>query len=134
MAIISITAAALESGQPSTATAGEALTAGQFIYELSTDSKVYKADNSTTDKANVVGIMLNDCAADQVAIYAGVGQTVTTSSVGAAGKILCASSTAGDCEELADVAVGEVITIIGVTASATSVVLEIAATSVVQVA
>lgn len=132
MAIISITAAALTSGTPSTSTAGEALTAGEFIYSH-TDSKVYKADNSTTAKADVVGIMLADCAADEVAIFATNGQTVTTSSLGTAGKILCASSTAGDAEELTDVAVGEAITIIGVSASATSLQLEISATSIVQV-
>ncbi len=133
MAIISITSAALDSGDPTTAVAGEALTAGEFIY-FASDSKVYKADNSTTTLADVVGIMLNDCAADLVAIYATNGQTVTTSSLGSAGKVLCASSTAGDCEELTDIGVGEAITIVGVSASATSLQLEISPTSIVQVA
>ena len=116
MAIISITEAALDSGEPSTGIAGEALTVGEIVY-LASDSKLYKADNSTTTKAEVEGLMLCSCAADKVAIFATTGQTVTVDALGSAGKILVASSTAGDLEELTDVAVGEAITLVGVSAT-----------------
>ena len=39
-------------------TAGETLVPGDFVYQLSTDNEVYKADASTAAKSNAIGMSL----------------------------------------------------------------------------
>ena len=132
MAIVSLTAAALTTGAPSFGTAGEALTAGELVYQDSSDSsKVKKADNTTDAKAEAVGIMLGATGDGEIAIYATDGQTITTSGL-TAGNAYYISSTAGDIELASDLSEGDKISLVGVAASATELKLTIVATAIAQ--
>jgi hypothetical protein len=54
--------------------AGEAITAGQAVYQKAADSKIYKAKSSgTPEEATVKGIALNGCALGQSVLFQSTG-------------------------------------------------------------
>lgn len=106
--------------------AGEAITAGMAIYKKSSDSKAYKAQSDgTLEEATVIGIAINDAAAGQVVAYQTSGSLTFGSIFSAAGKIVCASNTAGAIAPSADVTTGRRLSIIGYTTSATAMTIDI---------
>lgn len=104
MANLTITAASVlqptSNPQTSVQIAGEALTRGQVVYQLTADSKWYKADALTVAKAgNSEGsaklrIVLSDVAAGQLVLLLEPGQTYTVGATVSIGKLYVLSATA----------------------------------------
>jgi len=92
--------------------AGEAITAGQTIYQQS-DGKLYKADASTAPKAAAKGIALNGGAAGQPVSYA-KGGGVNPGAVVAIGTAYGVTDTAGGIGPIGDRGAGDFITLLGV--------------------
>ena len=106
--------------------AGEAITAGMAIYKKKSDGKAYKAQSDgTAEEATVIGIAINDAAAGQVVAYQKSGSLTFGSIFGGAGKVVCASNTAGAIAPSADVTTGRRLSIIGYTTSATAMTIDI---------
>lgn len=75
-------------------TGGETLVPGDWIYRKTSDSKVYKADNSTIEKATLLGVITQGGAANDPVRYVGIGQKWTTTGL-TAGSEYWLSSTPG---------------------------------------
>lgn len=107
--------------------AGEAITAGMALYKKGSDSKAYKAQSDgTLEEATVIGIALNDAAAGQVVSYQTSGSlTFGGTTFGGAGKIVCASNTAGAIAPSADVTTGRRLSIIGYSTSTSVMTIDI---------
>lgn len=98
MANLSITAANVrvsEFADIRDATAGESVTAGQALYISSSDGKAYKADATTLAKSRVVGICLNQAAADQPIKYVAEDRDFTPGATMVSGSVYVLSATAG---------------------------------------
>lgn len=95
-----------------TGTFGETVLAGQSIYLKSSDGRLYKAQNTTAEKAAAVGIALNGGSAGQPATYTSknpltIGGTLTV------GSAYIVSATAGGIAPITDLASGGYLTILG---------------------
>lgn len=115
MAVYTFTASnVLQSGALQFGTAGEALVAGEFLYQH-TDAKLYKAESDDAEtKARVVGMAVNSAAAGQPVGYVTSGEiTVDAAKFAAAALPLILSPTAGKCEDVGDIAAGEWLTFLG---------------------
>lgn len=116
MAVLTPTAANVKGSTGTTygaGTAGATMTAGQLVYkDASNSNKVKLADNTTTAKATVVGILVNGSSDDQKCDYISAGPCL---GMGATkGVIYTASTTAGGIEPVADHIAGDIISIVGV--------------------
>lgn len=100
---------------PKTAIAAVALSAGELIYlDSATSNQARKSVNSSLAAAACVGMALNSCAAGQPVSYTDAGEiTVQTAAFGSTGIVLVISSTAGQCESVADMSQGDYLTMIG---------------------
>lgn len=116
MALYTITATDVvyASKSVSTAIAGEALAAGDFVYVDSSTQKVFKAvANDTVAKAAVDGMCVCSADTDQPVNYVQAGEVEVGVIFGGAGRALTLSSTAGKIEDAADHSVGKYLTFIG---------------------
>ena len=111
--------------------AGVAITGGQSVYLDSTTSTYKLADaDDTAATAAVVGIAMNTAAANARLTVATSGSldpgfTVTV------GQVYVVSGTAGGIAPVADLATSDIVSIIGVGASATSLTLAIKNTGII---
>lgn len=100
-------------------TLGATLTAGTFVYKDAADSnKVKAADNTTTAKSTVAGILLNGGAAGQPGTICTSDSAFVMDAVLTLGAVYVISSTAGKIIENSEVAAGK-ITYCGVATSTT---------------
>lgn len=114
MATITITASSVvptSSTTTNTGTAGEAITAGLFIYKKS-DGLWYKADATTAEKAGNssaanLRMALADAAANQPIVFAEPGSLVTVGSVLTKGIWYVLSATAGKVANHGDLTSGQ---------------------------
>jgi len=119
MADLTITKANVIKGANSTVVngiAGATVTAGQAVYEDTTDSnkiKLADANGATALIATCKGIALNDALAGQPISYI-VGNDLGLGAILTIGTIYCLSATAGAICPAADLASGMRTTIIGV--------------------
>lgn len=121
MADLTITASNVVPTNPAAGrvyTAGEAVTAGQVVYQH-TDDKAYKADTSTAAKAAAKGITLNAAAAGQPVSVLESGP-LAFGAILTAGQVYCVSDTAGGIRPVADNGSGDYVTVLGI-ATSTSV-------------
>lgn len=104
-------------------TAGEAIDAGDLLYENSTDGKLYGALNDTVAHATLKGMAGNSAAAGQpVRYYTGPQQVgddpanerVNPGGTVAIGQVYCVSPNAGKIAPLSDLGTGEITNIFGV--------------------
>lgn len=132
MAAYTFTASAiLQSGAPQVGIAGEAIAAGDFLYQHS-DTKLYKAEsNDTAAKARVIGIAVNSAAAGQPVGYVASGEiTVDAGKFTAVALPLILSPTAGKCEDIGDIAGEDWLTFLGWSTATNKFLLRITATNV----
>jgi hypothetical protein len=123
MADLTITAASVLPGSGAviqTGTAGEALTAGQALYQKAADSKWYKADcNSATAEVRVAkAIALTGSAAGQP-VEVQTGGQITIGATLTAGTVFYLSGTAGGIRPVADNTTGDYPQTIGMAVSTT---------------
>lgn len=59
-------------------TAGETLVAGEWVYKKQSDGKIYKADNTTIEKATIFGVIITGGATDATIYAQKSGTWVTT--------------------------------------------------------
>lgn len=131
MAVYTFTASSvLQSGAPSFGTAGEAIVAGEFLYQH-TDTKLYKAESGDVGtKARVVGMAVNSAAAGQPVAYVTNGEiTVDAGKFASAALPLILSPTAGKCEDVGDIAAEDWLTFLGWSTGSNKFMLRIAATN-----
>lgn len=114
--VVPAAGATLEQG-----TAGEALTAGQAVYQKAADHKWYKADcNSATAEVRVAsGVAVTGSAAGQPAVVQ-KGGSVTIGATLTAGSAYFLSGTAGGIRPAADNTTGDYPQVVGI-ATSTSV-------------
>ena len=104
-----------------TGTFGETVTAGQVLYQSTTDARYYLADVNASGKTVIAGIAVNGGAAGQPALICiedpnfTPGFTLSTSA-----PIYVASATAGGIAPSADVTTGWFTTVIMVAKSTTT--------------
>jgi predicted transcriptional regulator len=120
---LSVTAASVVPGSGAvleTATAGEALTAGQFVYKKAADGKWYKADcNSATAEVRVAsGVAVNGAAAGQPVVVQKSG-AITIGATMTAGVVYYLSGTAGGIRPVADNTTGDYPQVLGMATSTT---------------
>jgi hypothetical protein len=132
---LAVTAANVVAGSDAvtkTGTAGEALTAGQAVYQKAADLKWYKADcNSATAAVRVAqGIVLTGSGSGQ-SVVVQTGGTITIGATVAAGTVYFLSGTPGGVRPAADNTTGDYPQVIGMGQSTTTVKLnfKLAATS-----
>lgn len=123
MADLSLTASAIVAGSGAyvlSGTAGATITAGQAVYLDSSDSKYKLADcdSATAAVRDVVGIALNGASDGQPIDIITEGD-LTVGSVLTGGIPYFLSPNAGGICPIADIAVGDYYTIIGIAKSAT---------------
>lgn len=107
----------------SVGTAGEAIDAFELVYLNATDGKLYLADNTTAAKATLIGVAATSSAADGQMGYipTNAGAYVdSASAIFTAGKTYVVGDTAGTMMDAADAATGDVVTVVGVAATTTS--------------
>jgi len=128
MADLAITAANVKASANSTTNsgiAGEAITAGQPVYSDASDEKKLKlADSNDLDLTNVIGIALNDAAADQPVNYVRKDPSLTIGATVAIGEVYVLSSTAGGVAPVADLSAGQEAVIMGVGISTTQIAVD----------
>ena len=114
---LSITAASVTTTSTSfrDITAGATITAGQAIYQDSTDNDKGKlADaNDTSAKAVVVGIALHGAASGQP-LRIQTGGNITIGATVTVGKVYVLSETAGGIKPIDDIDMSDYVTVIGV--------------------
>lgn len=84
----------LGSSKYDSGTAGETLVADNWVYRKQSDGKLYKADNTTIEKATVVGVIQTGGATDATVYYIPSGNKWTTSGL-TAGSTYYLSGTPG---------------------------------------
>lgn len=132
MADLSVTASSVVPSSTAsliTGTAGETITAGMPVYLKASDSKIYKAIDSTAAAAAVVGVAVCGASANQPVTYATAGD-ITYNSIFTAGVAYYISDTAGGLRAFADQSTGDYVTMVGVATSATVLHLVIYATGI----
>jgi hypothetical protein len=115
MAVITITPAnAIKGTGAVTAivTAGEALSAGFWVYKKASDSLYYKADADDAAKDDVAGMVLGDAAANQEVVLQSNG-VVAVGAVLTVDEIYVLSGTLGKMFPLGDLSTGQYLTILG---------------------
>jgi hypothetical protein len=100
---------------------GEAITQGEPVYKLASDSKYYLADADAEATAEAKGMALTPAAADGYILIQksgsyNPGATVTV------GETYCVSTNAGGVAPIGDLTTGDYVTILG-TATATDAIL-----------
>lgn len=94
-------------------TAGETITAGQSLYQKSSDNKYYKADaNGSAEERIFAGIALNGAAADQPVVVA-TGGDLDIGTTGLVADTVILSATAGGIAPIADLAAGWYLNYVG---------------------
>jgi hypothetical protein len=125
---LSVTAASVAPGASAltaTGVAGEALTAGQFVYRKASDGKFYKADcNSATAEVRVASaVVLTGSAAGQPVVVQTGGQYVAGATL-TAGVVYYLSGTAGGIRPVADNTTGDYPQAVGMAMSTTVLLLD----------
>lgn len=107
----------------SVGTTGEAIDAFELVYLNGTDGKFYLADNTTAAKATLVGVAATSAATDSrfgyIPFSAGV-YVNSASTLWTAGKTYIVGDTAGTMMDAADAGTGDLVTVVGVAATTTS--------------
>lgn len=96
-----------------TDTAGEAISAGDLIYKLSSDSKMYRALNDTAAHAAHKGMAINSAATGQPVTYQYEGDVDPGATV-AVGEVYGVSVNAGKVAQVGDLASTKFRSIFGV--------------------
>ena len=127
MANVTFTATAIKEGanaQTAWGFAGEAVTRGQAVYQLSTDNEYYAADATNAAKDAAVGFALND-AADGQKLKVIKGGNMTCDGL-TAGKTYVLH-TAGLIQDISgtEPAIGDYVTVMGAASSATNLVIPV---------
>jgi len=104
--------------------AGETLTAGQVVYQLSSDGRAYKASTASASAAAIVGIALNGAGAGQP-VRVQTGGTVSIGATVTVGIVYCLSDTAGGIAPSADNGSGDYVGVIGIGVTAAKIKLGI---------
>lgn len=116
--------------------AGEALAAGDVLYLLATDGKLYLADsNDTAAKAAAIGVAVNTAAAGQPVSYATGGEITVDAglfTIPGVGGILVLSPTAGKAMDVANLLAADYVTILGWVTAANKFMLAITRSGVVK--
>lgn len=121
MADVTVTAASVlqVSGQTKDVVAGEAITAGDWVYEDSTASgKAKKADTSSQAKATVTGMALNSAPAADQPLRIATSGVVKPGGTLTVGTIYVASDNGGKLRPAADNGSGDWVTELGVATAA----------------
>lgn len=113
--------------------AGEAITQGQPVYLLSTDSKHYQCDADLSAAASVcVGIALTPAATDEYFLIAKPGSTIDVGATLTVGETYAVSATKGAICPLSDITTGGYPTILGVATTTGKLPLNIIASGVAK--
>jgi hypothetical protein len=130
MATITLTAANIRvgaSGTSSVGVAGETITAGDFLYLKAGDGKYWKAVNTTEAEADIVGVALTNASADGNVAYLNIVSGITyldhSTAVWTQGKTYTVGDTAGTVMDAGDISTSDYVTVAGVAASTTSLLL-----------
>lgn len=130
MATITLTAANIRVGAAGTSNvgvAGESLTPGDFLYLKAGDGKYWKAVNTSEAEADIVGVALTSAAADGNVAFLNIVDQVTyldhSTAVWTQGQTYVVGDTAGTLMDAADIGVSDYVTVGGVAASTTSLLL-----------
>lgn len=128
MADLTITAASVAkdtaTAQTASGIAGETITAGMALYQLASDSKLYKADANSAAAIGVIGVSLHASLAGQPIVYQTSGK-ITIGATVAVGTIYVLSATAGGIAPSTDLASGWYTGIVGVATTTTVITLAI---------
>jgi hypothetical protein len=108
---------------------GESVSVGHFLYK--TAAKKYEKAKAETDKAEVSAIALVAGVLDGMAIVAKVGAVLTFDAVLTPG-VYVLSPTAGKMRPVADLASGDVMTVVGVAISTTQFIFDPITTGVTK--
>jgi len=130
MATITLTAANVRVGANSTSSvgvAGESLTPGDFLYLKAGDGKYWKAVNTTEAEADIVAVALTYAAADGNVSFINIVNQVAyldhSTAVWTQGYTYVVGDTAGTLMDSADIGASDYVTVGGVAASTTSLLL-----------
>lgn len=132
MVDVSLTAAdvqATANTRSARGTAGETITAGEWVYLKASDSKLWLADVDALATAAVVGMALNDAAAGQPVEYATGGDVDVGSAEVTQGTIYVLSDS-GAMAPAADLASNDYVTVLGIGKDGNTLTLSIKATGV----
>lgn len=113
-----------------TKNAAVAITAGQAVYVNASDLVALADADASALTAAATGIALNSCAAGQPCSYATIGD-VTFNAGLTKGAVYVVSGTAGGIAPVADLAVLDYVTILGVASSTTNLQVDIYVSGVV---
>ena len=108
-----------------TATAGEAIIAGELIYQDTSDSKMKLVDASAAATASIVGIALTSAAADGDFVVYQATESIDLGAILTAGTFYYASATPGKIAPHADLVSTNVVSAIGYATSTTDLTLSI---------
>lgn len=130
MATITLTSANIRVGAAGTSNvgvAGEAIVPGDFLYLKAGDGKYWKAVNTSEAEADIVGVALTSAAADGNVAFLNIVDQVTyldhSTAVWTQGKTYVVGDTAGTLMDAADIGASDYVTVAGVAASTTSLLL-----------
>ena len=102
-------------------TFGETITAGQVVYQSSTDAKFYLADVNVSGKTEIAGIAINGGAAGQPALICTEDPNFTPGfTLTMATPVYVASATAGGIAPSADITTGWFATVLMVAKNTTT--------------
>ena len=130
MATITLTAANVRVGASGTATvgvAGETITVGDFLYLKAGDGKYWKAVNTSQAEADVTSVALTNAVLDGNVAFLNVVDKVTylnhSTAAWIQGDTYVIGDTAGTLMDAADIGASDYVTVAGVAASTTSLLL-----------
>ena len=130
MATITLTAANVRVGASGTATvgvAGETITVGDFLYLKAGDGKYWKAVNTSQAEADVTSVALTNAVLDGNVAFLNIVDKVTyldhSSAIWVQGDTYVIGDTAGTLMDAADIGASDYVTVAGVAASTTSLLL-----------
>ena len=130
MATITLTAANVRVGAAGTSNvgvAGESITAGDFLYLKAGDGKYWRSVNTSEAEADIVGVALTNASADGNVAFLNIVDGVTyldhSTAVWTQGKTYVVGDTAGSLMDAADIGASDYVTVAGVAASTTSLLL-----------
>ena len=130
MATITLTAANVRvgaSGTSNVGVAGETITVGDFLYLKAGDGKYWKAVNTSQAEADVVGVALTNAVLDGNVAFLNIVDKVTyldhSTAAWIQGDTYVIGDTAGTLMDAADIGASDYVTVAGVAASTTSLLL-----------
>jgi len=130
MATITLTAANVRVGSSGTSNvgvAGETLNVGDFLYLKAGDGKYWKAVNTTESEASIVGVALTNASADGNVAFLVIIDKITyldhSTAVFTQGQTYVVSDTSGKIMDAGDIGASDYVTVAGVAASTTSLLL-----------